>query len=90
MIALAWTYFPPIWLITFAYSFSAPTATITPAGAWVAPDAEEQALARAARPRANAAIRMRRMTVTPLPRGILLSDNDNDSQFHLQRAGEPG
>jgi hypothetical protein len=23
------TYFPPIWLRTFAYSFSAPTATIT-------------------------------------------------------------
>jgi hypothetical protein len=57
MIAVAWTYFPPTWLITFAYSFSAPTATITPAGAWVTPDAEEQALASAARPRDNAAAR---------------------------------
>ena len=28
MMALAWTYLPPIWPITFAYSFSAPTATI--------------------------------------------------------------
>src|SRR6516225_11654729 len=31
-----WTYRPPIWLSTLAYSFSAPTALITPA--WV--DAE--------------------------------------------------
>ena len=30
MIALAWTYWPPTWLMTSAYSFSAPTATIFP------------------------------------------------------------
>ena len=53
MIALAWTYFPPTCWMTFAYSFSAPTATITPAEAdepdAVAPDADEQALASSAR-----------------------------------------
>src|ERR1022692_2085340 len=27
--AVAWTYLPPIWLITLAYWFSAPTATMT-------------------------------------------------------------
>jgi hypothetical protein len=30
MIALAWTYAPPTWLITSAYWFSAPTATTRP------------------------------------------------------------
>src|SRR5487761_253996 len=30
MMALAWTYSPPTWPITSAYSFSAPTATILP------------------------------------------------------------
>ena len=30
MIALAWTYLPPTWLTTSAYSFSAPIATIFP------------------------------------------------------------
>ena len=30
MMALAWTYWPPTWPSTSAYSFSAPTATILP------------------------------------------------------------
>ncbi len=32
MMALTCTYWPPTWLITSAYSFSAPTATILPPG----------------------------------------------------------
>jgi hypothetical protein len=58
MIALAWTYFPPTWAMTLAYSFSAPTATIAfPADGpdAAAPDAEEQAVASTATPRDNAA-----------------------------------
>src|ERR1022692_1174397 len=45
--AVAWTYLPPIWLITLAYWFSAPTATMTPALSVVAdcPGPDEQAVA---------------------------------------------
>src|SRR5580692_3329145 len=39
------TYLPPIWLITFAYSFSAPTATIFWPPGSVAAGADEQAAA---------------------------------------------
>ena len=46
MMALTWTYWPPTWLITSAYSFSAPTATILP-------DADPPS-ARAARARRDA------------------------------------
>src|SRR5580692_9262460 len=37
--AVTWTYLPPIWLITLAYSFSAPTATMTFALSVAAPGA---------------------------------------------------
>src|SRR5450432_2030730 len=45
--AVAWTYLPPIWLITLAYWFSAPTATMTLALSVVAAGADpgEQAVA---------------------------------------------
>src|ERR1022692_889919 len=45
--AVAWTYLPPIWLITLAYWFSAPTATMRPALSVVAdcPGPDEQAVA---------------------------------------------
>ena len=35
------TYFPPIWLMTFAYSFSAPTATMPPPAEVSAPGGDE-------------------------------------------------
>ena len=59
MIALTWTYFPPTWAMTFAYSFSAPTATIAAAGSEEpdAADAAEQALASSATPSAPATAR---------------------------------
>src|ERR1022692_475472 len=59
--AVAWTYLPPIWLITLAYWFSAPTAPITfalsPAVAWVGPGVHaltSKAAAAAASPTAAA------------------------------------
>src|ERR1700721_781021 len=57
MMALTWTYFPPTWPMTFAYSFSAPTATIAPPDepdAGSPADAEEQALASRVTPRTAA------------------------------------
>src|SRR5215471_10166659 len=47
-IAVTCTYFPPIWLMTFAYSFSAPTATMPSSGAVGAPEADEHAASRPA------------------------------------------
>jgi len=45
--AVTWTYLPPIWLMTLAYWFSAPTATTTPLVLLAVEDAElvEQAAA---------------------------------------------
>jgi hypothetical protein len=50
--AVAWTYLPPIWLITLAYWFSAPTATMTLALSVVAAGAGpgEHAVASTATP----------------------------------------
>src|SRR5580704_4789223 len=64
-IAVTCTYLPPIWLITLAYSFSAPTATIVllESAAAVDPGLDEQpaASATAARPAlASAAVARRR------------------------------
>ena len=47
-IATTRTYFPPIWPMTFAYSFSAPTATMPPLGAVGAPEADEHPASRPA------------------------------------------
>jgi hypothetical protein len=50
--AVTWTYFPPIWPMTLAYSFSAPTATIFPLDA---AEAGEQAAASRTAPEHRAA-----------------------------------
>ena len=63
MIALACTYLPPTWLITSAYSFSAPTATILPriGPAALAPiEQAERAVAATAAAAASSATRARR------------------------------
>ena len=73
MMALTCTYWPPTWLITSAYSFSAPTATILPgsvpaalapmehadrvAAATAAPAASSATLARRRRPPVRLTIR---------------------------------
>ena len=59
--AVTWTYFPPTCWMTFAYSFSAPTANTRPPGS-PSPNAKdaEQPLTSSARPAAAAARARRR------------------------------
>ena len=75
MMALTCTYWPPTWLITSAYSFSAPTATILPPGsdpAALAPiEHAERAVAVTAAPASSAMPARRRrpparLTIRPL------------------------
>ncbi len=73
MIALTWTYFPPTCAMTFAYSFSAPTATIVPPpeSDELAAGDDEQALASSATPSGTTTARLRalqpiRMSATPI------------------------
>src|SRR5580693_6782767 len=69
MMALTWTYFPPTWLMTFAYSFSAPTATITPEPDGPAARDEEQALASSATPSVMRAVSdLRWLRIADAPR----------------------
>src|SRR5262252_6322370 len=68
-IAATRTYFPPIWPITFAYSFSAPTATTPPPGAVGAPEADEHAASRPALTSAAAAAAVRTTMVGSIPVG---------------------
>src|ERR1039458_4245324 len=70
MIALTWTYFPPTWLMTSAYSFSAPTATILPAGSDEPPaEADEQpAASRAALSGRTKARDLTRLHIAGAPR----------------------
>ena len=67
MMALAWTYLPPTWLITSAYWLSAPTATILPPPDAALAPPEHAATAVAATAAATASSRM--------PHGPLAGDH---------------
>ena len=70
MIALAWTYFPPTCLMTSAYWFSAPMATILPSEPSASEDAQPPASRLTARTATTAAaalpLQPPRMTRLPL------------------------
>src|SRR5580658_3350877 len=93
-IAVTRTYLPPICPITFAYSFSAPTAT-TWSPEPVAADVDEQAVASTPAVTASAATaipRRERMIKPPpvqvycttMPRPHRLNTNENDNQYEYR------
>src|SRR5208282_1674523 len=84
-IAVTRTYLPPIWPITLAYSFSAPTATTWPPGASGDAELAEHAVASSPAATASAAATARRRgrMIGFLPIGGIrgLNTNENDNQY---------
>src|SRR6516165_5131841 len=84
-IAVTWTYLPPIWPITLAYWFSAPTAVTTwPPGASLEAELAEHAVASSPAMITSAAARLlRRGGTVGLLRvsGFTANTNENGNQY---------